>query len=56
MLRLLALDSGGVYRCEVSTEAPLFLTVAAQAHMLIMGQFKVTYNFQFIETNKCIYM
>ncbi|XP_059482460.1 V-set and immunoglobulin domain-containing protein 1-like isoform X2 [Neocloeon triangulifer] len=37
ILRLLDLDSSGTYRCEVSSEAPEFLTEVAEAHMNVMA-------------------
>ncbi|XP_065345833.1 uncharacterized protein LOC135943296 isoform X2 [Cloeon dipterum] len=36
-LRLLDLESSGTYRCEVSSEAPKFLTEVAEAYMNIMA-------------------
>ena len=31
-------DSSGLYKCEVSGEAPAFRTVSASKHMLVVGK------------------
>lgn len=40
VLSSVQLSTSGIYRCEVSGEAPYFETVADQAHMLVVGKFQ----------------
>ncbi|PRD30560.1 UNVERIFIED_CONTAM: hypothetical protein NCL1_26094 [Trichonephila clavipes] len=44
-LRHVDLNSAGVYRCEVSAEAPEFQTVEAEKEMKVLGKgFRITFS------------
>ena len=43
-LKRVDLDSAGVYRCEISAEAPLFNTVSRSSEMGIIGKSQVKYS------------
>ena len=40
LLRSVALDTTGIYRCEISGEAPLFQTASREAVLAVVGKFK----------------
>jgi hypothetical protein len=39
----LQFNTSGNYKCEVSTEAPSFATVAQNASMIVVGELRVQY-------------
>ncbi len=49
MLKPLEYKSSGVYRCEVSTEAPHFKVVYSNATMTVLGKF---IHSDILQTNK----
>ena len=43
-------DTADIYRCEVSSDAPVFMTVEAQAELKVLG--KLSYNFISYDDNE----